>query len=171
MDRKLLKPIYECRCNGRLQTKRFTRLTHTGSVVYYESMKVSFLLFIIRVKRELKRVYRNGCRYNERLNAETALFCFLFFQKKSHFSVYGNASKSQQWKLGRCHVSSALNISFRTSPCCRTYEDWVEAWRKPWGRSAGEKKWCPVVLLLECPAWSHSLFVAQCNQAMATASR
>jgi hypothetical protein len=28
-------------------------------------------LFIIRVKRELKRVYRNGCRYNERLNAET----------------------------------------------------------------------------------------------------
>jgi len=29
------------------------------------------LLFIMRVKRELKRVYRNGCRYNERLNAET----------------------------------------------------------------------------------------------------
>jgi hypothetical protein len=28
-------------------------------------------LFIIRVKRELKRVYRNGCRYNERLNDET----------------------------------------------------------------------------------------------------
>jgi hypothetical protein len=28
-------------------------------------------LFIIRVKRELKRVYRNGGRYNERLNAET----------------------------------------------------------------------------------------------------
>jgi hypothetical protein len=31
----------------------------------------SCLLFIIRVKRELKRVYKNGCRYNERLNAET----------------------------------------------------------------------------------------------------
>ncbi len=29
------------------------------------------MLFIIRVKRELQRVYRNGCRYNERLNAET----------------------------------------------------------------------------------------------------
>jgi hypothetical protein len=27
------------------------------------------------------------------------------------------------------------------------------------------------VLLLECPAWSQSLFVAQCNQAMAKASR
>ncbi len=26
--------------------------------------------FIIRVKREVKRVYRNGCRYNERLNVE-----------------------------------------------------------------------------------------------------
>jgi hypothetical protein len=30
MERKLLKPIYECRCNGRLQSKRFTLLT--GSV-------------------------------------------------------------------------------------------------------------------------------------------
>ena len=29
------------------------------------------LLFIIRVKRELQRVNRNGCRYNERLNTET----------------------------------------------------------------------------------------------------
>jgi hypothetical protein len=29
-------------------------------VVYYK-----------RVKRELKRVHRNGCRYNERLNDET----------------------------------------------------------------------------------------------------
>ena len=29
------------------------------------------LMFIIRVKREIKRVYRNGCRYNERLNTET----------------------------------------------------------------------------------------------------
>ena len=41
-ERKLLKPIYECRCNGRLQTKRFTRLAPTGSkvlVYYYESMK------------------------------------------------------------------------------------------------------------------------------------
>ncbi len=27
--------------------------------------------FIIRVKREIKRVYRNGCRYNEILNTET----------------------------------------------------------------------------------------------------
>ncbi len=29
------------------------------------------LLFIIRGKRELKRVHRNRCRYNERLNSET----------------------------------------------------------------------------------------------------
>ncbi len=34
MKRKLkpIKPAYECRCNGRLQTKRFTRFTHTGLV-------------------------------------------------------------------------------------------------------------------------------------------
>ena len=28
-----IKPIYECRCNGRLQTKRFTRLSHTGLIL------------------------------------------------------------------------------------------------------------------------------------------
>jgi hypothetical protein len=53
--------IYEYRCDERLKTKNeeSTRLADTG------------LLFIIRVKRELKRVYINGCRYYERLNAET----------------------------------------------------------------------------------------------------
>ena len=42
MKRKLksIKPIYECRCNGRLQTKRFTRLTHTGLVVELEHLKI-----------------------------------------------------------------------------------------------------------------------------------
>ncbi len=39
MKRKLLKPIYECGCNGRLQTKRFTRLAHAGSVVELEHPK------------------------------------------------------------------------------------------------------------------------------------
>ncbi len=41
MKRNLkIKPIYECRCNGRLQTKRFTCLTHTGSVVELEHLKI-----------------------------------------------------------------------------------------------------------------------------------
>ena len=42
MKRKLKsrKPIYECRCNGRLQTKRFTRLAHTGLVVELEHLKI-----------------------------------------------------------------------------------------------------------------------------------
>ncbi len=40
MKRKLLKPIYECRCNARPQTKRFTRLAHTGSVVELEHLKI-----------------------------------------------------------------------------------------------------------------------------------
>jgi hypothetical protein len=31
----------------------------------------SGVLLIIRVKRELMIVYRNGCRYDERLNTET----------------------------------------------------------------------------------------------------
>ncbi len=41
MKRKVkIKPIYECRCNGRLQTKRFTRLSHTGLVVELEHLKI-----------------------------------------------------------------------------------------------------------------------------------
>jgi hypothetical protein len=41
MKRKLqTKPIYECRCDGRLQTKRFTRLSHTGLVVELEHLKM-----------------------------------------------------------------------------------------------------------------------------------
>jgi hypothetical protein len=41
MKRKLkIKPIYECRCNGRLQTKRFSRLSHTGLVVELEHLKI-----------------------------------------------------------------------------------------------------------------------------------
>jgi hypothetical protein len=35
-----IKPMYECRCNGRLQTKRFTRLSHTGLVVELEHLKI-----------------------------------------------------------------------------------------------------------------------------------
>jgi hypothetical protein len=35
-----IKPIYECRCDGRLQTKRFTRLSYTGLVVEREHLKI-----------------------------------------------------------------------------------------------------------------------------------
>jgi hypothetical protein len=41
MKRKLkIKPTDECRCNGRLQTKRFTRISHTGLVVELEHLKI-----------------------------------------------------------------------------------------------------------------------------------
>jgi hypothetical protein len=41
MKRKLkIKPIYECRCNARIQTKRFTLLSHTGLVVELEDLKI-----------------------------------------------------------------------------------------------------------------------------------
>ena len=47
MKRKLkIKPIYEGRCNGRLQTKRFTRLAHTGLVVELEHPKIKTRLII-----------------------------------------------------------------------------------------------------------------------------
>ena len=66
-----------CRCDERLNSKieGSTHLGYTGlfgGLEHLCNLKiVIILLFIIRVKRELKRVYRNGCRYNERLNDET----------------------------------------------------------------------------------------------------
>jgi hypothetical protein len=35
-----IKPMYECRCDGRLQTKRFTRLSYTGLIVELEHLKI-----------------------------------------------------------------------------------------------------------------------------------
>jgi hypothetical protein len=35
-----IKPIYECLYAGRLQTKRFTRLSYTGLIVELEHLKI-----------------------------------------------------------------------------------------------------------------------------------
>ncbi len=67
---KTIKPIYECRCNGRLQTKRFTRLTHIGFRV---TLPVPLLLVTSLFvsyesrKRELKTKLISENRCNERL--------------------------------------------------------------------------------------------------------
>jgi hypothetical protein len=64
MKRELkTRPIYDCRCDERLKPK------DDESTCLDDIRR----LFIIRVNRELKRVYRNGCRYNERLNADVQL--------------------------------------------------------------------------------------------------
>ncbi len=60
-----IRPIYECRCDERLNTKveESTLLTHTWfvfEVVYYESRK-----------RELKKRRKNGYRCDERLKTKT----------------------------------------------------------------------------------------------------
>jgi hypothetical protein len=69
MKRELkIKPIYECRCDGRLQTKRFTRLSHTGLVVELEHQKIktrltfclsksqtNFVLELVRESRAAER--------------------------------------------------------------------------------------------------------------------
>jgi hypothetical protein len=61
------------------------------------------LLFIIRVKRELKRVYRNGCRYNERLNAETG----------------GSKTPHTHWVPGNCRPGQTLKTPKYLSTCDR----------------------------------------------------
>ncbi len=41
MNRKLkIKPMYECRCDGILQTKILMRLAYTGLVVELEHLKI-----------------------------------------------------------------------------------------------------------------------------------
>ncbi len=63
MKRKLkIKPIYECRCNGRLQTKRFMHLAHTGLVVELEHLKIKTRLTnekFASVKGECRLVSKN----------------------------------------------------------------------------------------------------------------
>ena len=46
MKRKLLKPIYECRCDERLKTKveESTRLAYTGFLVELEHLKIETTL-------------------------------------------------------------------------------------------------------------------------------
>jgi hypothetical protein len=98
--------MYECRCDERLQTKgeESTCLSYTGFLVELEHLKIKTTLtdemfgecdggvcvlevwvFIIRVERELKRVYRNGCRYNERLYKEVigvpSIFMFIIMNR------------------------------------------------------------------------------------------
>ncbi len=47
MKRKLqIKPIYECRCNGRLQTKRVLRASHTLGLTVVKCRNGARLLFI-----------------------------------------------------------------------------------------------------------------------------
>ncbi len=40
MSELKITPIYECRCDGRLQTKRLTRLSYTGLVVELKHLKI-----------------------------------------------------------------------------------------------------------------------------------
>ncbi len=46
------KPIYECRCNGRLQTKRFTRLSHRPIYTTKRFTPLSFFMFIMNRESE-----------------------------------------------------------------------------------------------------------------------
>jgi hypothetical protein len=53
-----IKPIYECRCDERLQTKRFTRLSYTGLVVELEHLKIKTRLTNEKfTNREAESVY------------------------------------------------------------------------------------------------------------------
>jgi hypothetical protein len=65
MERKLLKPIYECRCNGRLQTKRFTRLTNTGSVVELEVLQIKMRLTNVKIQVHFDFNELGACRAAE----------------------------------------------------------------------------------------------------------
>jgi hypothetical protein len=61
MKRKLkIKPIYECRCNGRLQTKRFTRLPHTG-LSWKKVRKSNFNFSIVSIWERILNKFAFRC--------------------------------------------------------------------------------------------------------------
>jgi hypothetical protein len=84
------------------------------------------LLFIIRVKRELKRVYRNGCRYNERLNTETdwSLFSYGFRSVIFHYFgplMFSTDLKHLQDEEVRVYLPSIVGISLEDNTTLQRY--------------------------------------------------
>ncbi len=69
--------------------------------------------------------------------------------------------------------SSVLNINFRTSPCSpqNIFFGGRSEGKNTYTHIRGSEEICQVVLLLECPVWSESLFVVPCNQTMVKVSR
>jgi hypothetical protein len=62
-----IKPIYECRCNGRLQTKRSTRLSHTEPCC---------LLWNDETKGNIKPIYECRCTGRLQTKRSTLSLCF-----------------------------------------------------------------------------------------------
>jgi hypothetical protein len=118
MKRKLkpIKPIYECRCNGRLQTKRFTRLTHTGLVVELEHLKIK-----TRLTLRWEPWYQ-GTRAPQPwalVPGHFFIFIFIFFGGSSFFSRLGwgwffwwVTFKSPKTWMSHFQVSRDLDESF-----------------------------------------------------------
>jgi hypothetical protein len=81
-----IKPVYECRCDERLQTKtkRFTCLSYTGLVVELEHLKIKTrstnennVVYYESIKRELKIRCIYECRCDERLQTKPKEFTCL----------------------------------------------------------------------------------------------
>ncbi len=87
-----IKPIYECRCDGRLQTKRFT-LSHTGLVVELEHLKIK-----TRLTNEKFASVKGECAivYCDHVNAKPKSQIFFFFWKKDPGSV--SSRKGFPWR-------------------------------------------------------------------------
>jgi hypothetical protein len=65
-----IKPIYECRCDERLQTKtkRFTRLSYTGSVVIHlkiKTLRVQDLQVPFRSAQEMRNKRKENSRWED----------------------------------------------------------------------------------------------------------
>ncbi len=145
-----IKPIYECRCNGRLQTKRSTRLSHTGLVVELEDVKIkTFVLppwskpqgfpqvtyygeFIISVNYKCK-------------NTEIALFQKVVILHETtrprNFSTFPRRGQKRNWEkhetfrlifLGKTNIAPAPDISREGDGTLHPYghEHSIRTW--PW---------------------------------------
>jgi hypothetical protein len=83
MKRKVFKPIYECRCNGRLQTKRFTRLSYTGSVVELEHLKIK-----ARLTNEKFASVKGECEILVSVRSVRLWKFFFFWEREASFFFF-----------------------------------------------------------------------------------
>jgi hypothetical protein len=116
MKRKLLKPIYECRCNGRLQTNTFTRSSHTGlevtAYVFCFFHFFSFIFFLSPPEIPRKKMIpgpRVSSHPHDSFELTTDSWSRHVFRRTRHFERY-NRDPTSKPRMTKSSSSSLQEI-------------------------------------------------------------
>ena len=133
-----IKPVYECRCNGRLQTKRFTRLSHTGffcfcvGLNFFFDSKMRHRFFLLGIPGVVSALAMSG---------GTELRAFLLKHRTCRcrlavIEIFGNSCQFSAW-------SERCELLVRSRHLHRHVLAWrpPRHWSKPGHQAGLAKKW------------------------------